>query len=128
MSKIWAELVNCGSNTQKRKDAVRHCFDEIRCFVQKFQFDLPDYYLALVRAVLTLEGIALTADCQFDIFQAIFPVALRALTSGDESPGVGSIAKVLVPALVQRCRRRRSQQEHLAGLAACTTVASVTAS
>ena len=29
-----------------------------------------DYYVALVRALLTLEGMALAADCNFDIFEA----------------------------------------------------------
>ena len=38
-----------------------------------------DYYVALVRALLTLEGIALTADCDFDIFEAscLFVVVSR---------------------------------------------------
>ena len=31
--------------------------------VRRFKFHLPDYYVALVRALLTLEGIALAADC-----------------------------------------------------------------
>lgn len=77
MTKIWRELVASGSDIQKRKDLVRSCFSEFKTLAMKFDFDLPDYYLTLVRALLTLEGIALTADCDFDIFQAIFPVALR---------------------------------------------------
>ena len=35
--------------------------------VRRFKFNLPDYYVALVRALLTLEGIALAADCAFDV-------------------------------------------------------------
>ena len=35
--------------------------------VRRFKFNLPDYYVALVRALLTLEGIALAADCALDV-------------------------------------------------------------
>ena len=40
--------------------------DAAPCQVRRFKFNLPDYYVALVRALLTLEGIALAADCAFD--------------------------------------------------------------
>ncbi|CAE8602665.1 unnamed protein product [Polarella glacialis] len=103
MSKIWAELVACGSDTQRRKDAVRVCYDEIRILVRTFKFDLPDYYVALVRALLTLEGIALSADCDFDIFQAAFPVALDSLmASRGKRHEVCLLVKPLISALLQR--------------------------
>ena len=57
--------------------ALYHCMSiclyVLSCFLQfhhqrnlqvrRFKFHLPDYYVALVRALLTLEGIALAADC-----------------------------------------------------------------
>lgn len=81
MSKIWDQLVECGSDIHKRKVAVRLLWGELLIFVRKFKFGLPDYYVALGRALVTLEGIALAADCNFDIFQVLFPVALRYLSS-----------------------------------------------
>jgi predicted unusual protein kinase regulating ubiquinone biosynthesis (AarF/ABC1/UbiB family) len=91
MSQIWTEIVRCGSDTKKRKQAVRTCYDKIKILVRDFDFDLPDYYLALVRALLTMEGIALTADCDFDIFRVTFPVALRAITTGRGGPSRRSL-------------------------------------
>lgn len=85
MSKIWAKLVECGSDIHKRKSAVQLLYAEILILVRRFKFHLPDYYVALVRALLTLEGIALAADCNFDIFEAAFPVALRFLSTS--APG-----------------------------------------
>jgi len=98
MSKIWTALVNSGSNTKKRKDAVRQCYEEIRTLALDFDFNLPDYYLALVRALLTLEGLALSADCDFDIFQVCFPVAVR-LLAASAARGAQASAK-------QFCSRR----------------------
>lgn len=89
MSQIWAELVRCGSNTKKRKQAVRTLYAAILTVVRRFEFNLPDYYVALVRCLLTLEGIALSADCEFDIFKAAFPVAVRALGAGGSLPRQG---------------------------------------
>eukprot|EP00450_Noctiluca_scintillans_P025590 CAMPEP_0194525586 /NCGR_PEP_ID=MMETSP0253-20130528/61109_1 /TAXON_ID=2966 /ORGANISM="Noctiluca scintillans" /LENGTH=539 /DNA_ID=CAMNT_0039370335 /DNA_START=55 /DNA_END=1671 /DNA_ORIENTATION=+ len=81
MSKIWTQLVACGSNTRKRREAVFACYSEIKTLVRRLEFGLPDYYVCLARALLTLEGIALSANCEFDIFTAAFPVALRAVTA-----------------------------------------------
>merc|ERR1712139_736071 len=79
MPKIWTELVDCGSDIKKRKVAVQECLGEILTMVREFEFDLPDYYLALARAMITLEGIAIAADVDFDIFKAAMPPVLRYL-------------------------------------------------
>lgn len=79
MPKIWDELVSCGSSTAKRKVAVRNCFKEFNVLAFELEFDMPDYYVALARAMLTLEGIAIAADIDFDIFQQAFPMVRRHL-------------------------------------------------
>jgi predicted unusual protein kinase regulating ubiquinone biosynthesis (AarF/ABC1/UbiB family) len=81
MPKIWEQLVDCGSDIKKRKVAVKECFGELLHMVRKFEFDLPDYYLALARAMITLEGIAIAADVDFDIFQAAMPKVVRYLAA-----------------------------------------------
>eukprot|EP00928_Gymnodinium_smaydae_P013213 TRINITY_DN14832_c0_g1_i1.p1 TRINITY_DN14832_c0_g1~~TRINITY_DN14832_c0_g1_i1.p1 ORF type:complete len:528 (+),score=114.85 TRINITY_DN14832_c0_g1_i1:145-1728(+) len=100
MSQIWTQLVLCGSDIQKRKVAVQMLYKEILTFVRRFEFSLPDYYVALARALVTLEGIALAADCDFDIFKAAFPAALRHLSTltasqacADGSAKISSCAK-----------------------------------
>lgn len=81
LPKIWEKLVDCGSDIKKRKEAVQECYGEILAMVREFNFDLPDYYLALARAMITLEGIAVAADLEFDIFKAAIPPVLRYLAA-----------------------------------------------
>eukprot|EP00927_Polykrikos_kofoidii_P041316 TRINITY_DN35228_c0_g1_i1.p1 TRINITY_DN35228_c0_g1~~TRINITY_DN35228_c0_g1_i1.p1 ORF type:complete len:555 (+),score=74.61 TRINITY_DN35228_c0_g1_i1:92-1756(+) len=83
MSVLWKQLVSCGSDIKKRQVAVRECYSEILTLVRRFDFDLPDYYVALARALITLEGIALAANCEFDIFKATYPVAMRAVMASN---------------------------------------------
>jgi len=93
MPPIWDELVACGSCTQKRKRAVRKCFQELNTLVTQLEFDLPDYYVALARAMLTLEGIAIAADIEFDIFDAALPMVTRHLAKSiAKSSGRGAIS------------------------------------
>lgn len=119
MSKIWRQLVECGSDIKKRKVAVQLLYSEIMTLVRRFQFGLPDYYVALARALVTLEGIALAANCEFDIFQAIFPAAQRflAASSAADSAALGR-ALALTAA-------REARQALLASLSARRAVAVV---
>merc|ERR1711907_622320 len=41
----------------------------------EFPFTVPNYFALITRALIVLEGIALTGDPQFDIFQASYPYA-----------------------------------------------------
>jgi predicted unusual protein kinase regulating ubiquinone biosynthesis (AarF/ABC1/UbiB family) len=101
MPPMWDELVACGSSTQKRKKAVRKCFNELQTFVTELEFDLPDYYIALARAMLTLEGIAIAADVEFDIFEAAFPMVTRHLAKSlATSSGRGALG------LLRKCPSR----------------------
>jgi predicted unusual protein kinase regulating ubiquinone biosynthesis (AarF/ABC1/UbiB family) len=42
----------------------------------KFPFNVPEYFALITRALITLEGIALKGDENFDIFQASYPYAV----------------------------------------------------
>lgn len=106
MSKIWTQLVECGSNIHKRKQAVQLLYAEILTFVRRFEFGLPDYYVALSRALVTLEGIALAADCEFDIFQAIFPVCLQFLASSmaHDAQSSAMLARACIGSVARQAR------------------------
>ena len=41
-SKIWDQLVECGSDITKRKSAVQLLYSEILTLVRRFEFALPD--------------------------------------------------------------------------------------
>lgn len=46
-----------------------------------YPFQVPEYFALITRALITLEGIALTGDENFDLFQASYPYAVeRAVT------------------------------------------------
>ena len=37
-------MVACGSDLQKRRQAVRDCHGQIKALVSSFDYELPDYY------------------------------------------------------------------------------------
>merc|ERR1712241_909070 len=46
-----------------------------------YPFLVPDYFALITRAMIVLEGIALTGDPSFDLFQSAYPYAFkRAIT------------------------------------------------
>jgi len=102
MSKIWWQLVASGSSTQKRREAVMQLSGEILTLVRRFEYNLPDYYVALLRALLTLEGLALCADRDFDLFKVVFPVALRRVAVTASNTAAQS-ARALLPLRLRRC-------------------------
>jgi aarF domain-containing kinase len=108
MPAIWNELVACGSDIEKRKQAMQKCSREILTFVREFEFALPDYYLALGRAMLTLEGIAIAADMEFDIFKAAAPMVIRYLAKQGkaETAQLGRRIASTFSAGAGTCRRR----------------------
>lgn len=112
MPRIWSQLVDSGSDIKKRKKAVQECWSEIMTMVREFQFDLPDYYLALARAMITLEGIAVAADVEFDIFKAAMPRVLKYLAekAREEAVSVGRKVGSKLSSRVTCCRRRCSQR------------------
>jgi predicted unusual protein kinase regulating ubiquinone biosynthesis (AarF/ABC1/UbiB family) len=51
-----------------------------------YPFQVPDYFALITRALIVLEGIALTGDPDFDLFAASYPYAVtRAMTTFDAS-------------------------------------------
>lgn len=123
MSVLWKQLVTCGSDIKKRQVAVRECYGEILTLVRRFDFDLPDYYVALARALITLEGIAISADCEFDIFKACFPVALRAIMSSSTPVCEGTrlaVAQAAFGAFARFCTQRAVGAMRKAGTAAAS--------
>jgi len=43
----------------------------------EFPFTVPEYFALITRALIVLEGIALTGDPDFDLFNAAYPIAAR---------------------------------------------------
>ena len=64
--------------------------------VPRFKFILPPYFLNNARALGTLEGMAKSADPDFNILAVVYPYAMtRALANPDESPVIRSVIRQL---------------------------------
>jgi predicted unusual protein kinase regulating ubiquinone biosynthesis (AarF/ABC1/UbiB family) len=65
---------NAANNRRKRFIAIS---TELNYLFFKFPFQVPDYFALVTRALIVLEGIALTGDPSFDIFDAAYPYAQK---------------------------------------------------
>merc|ERR1712227_195048 len=58
-----------------------------------YPFLVPDYFALITRAMIVLEGIALTGVPDFDLFKAAYPYSLRRAVGLFGYGGVANIAK-----------------------------------
>ena len=73
-----------------------------------FPFAVPEYFALITRALIVLEGIALSGDPSFDIFKAAYPHGLR---RARELFGVEGLARVAAAAGRARIARPASDAE-----------------
>ena len=59
----------------------------------EYPFLVPDYFALITRAMIVLEGIAVTGDPEFDLFKAAYPYSLSRAIQIFGYSGVVSIAK-----------------------------------
>lgn len=50
---------------------------DLNSIFYEFPFTVPEYFALITRALIVLEGIALTGDRDFDIFRASYPYAAK---------------------------------------------------
>jgi len=62
------------SNRNKRFMAVSY---ELNKIFFAFPFCVPDYFALLTRAMIVLEGIAVTGNPDFDLFSSAYPYAFK---------------------------------------------------
>ena len=85
--------------TQERRAQFKHISRDLNKIFYDFPFVVPEYFALITRALIVLEGIAVTGDPNFDIFAAAYPFAQsRALEifgwSGLARIGVGAAGVV----------------------------------
>ena len=69
-------LSQFGGQQARRKQFAAVSNDLNQIFFD-FPFTVPRYFALITRALITLEGIALVGDSNFDIFQSSYPYALE---------------------------------------------------
>lgn len=71
-------LIDAGDGELPRL-AFDELLSEFASLAPRFAFELPPYFLNNARALATLEGMAKSADPDYDCLQSIYPFALRRL-------------------------------------------------
>ena len=70
-------LLESGSNLHARKRKLMDISNELNDIFFKYPFSVPPFFALVTRGLGLLEGIALSGDPDFDIFQASLPYARR---------------------------------------------------
>merc|ERR1711988_2066405 len=76
----------------RRKQFWAVSFDLNKIFYL-YPFLVPDYFALITRAMIVLEGIAVTGDPDFDLFKAAYPYSLKRAVKLFGLGGVASLAK-----------------------------------
>ena len=78
LKKILKEgLVEAGSSMKERKRKLMDISNELNEVFFRYPFSVPPFFALVTRGLGLLEGIALTGDKNFDIFQAAGPYAKK---------------------------------------------------
>lgn len=78
LTKILTEgLLESGSNLHSRKRKLMEISNELNEVFFRYPFSVPPFFALITRGLGLLEGIALSGDPDFDIFQASYPYARR---------------------------------------------------
>merc|ERR1719209_981454 len=78
--------------TSRRKQFWAVSFDLNKIFYL-YPFLVPDYFALITRAMIVLEGIAITGDPSFDLFRSAYPYSLRRAVSVFGYRGVVELAR-----------------------------------
>jgi len=62
---------------QRRRRQFASVSRELNQIFFEFPFSVPEYFALITRALIVLEGIALTGDPNFDLFRSAYPYAVR---------------------------------------------------
>ena len=84
-----------GAPVQKRRKEFAAVSADLNNIFFEQPFRVPDYFALVTRALIVLEGIALTGDPSFDIFKAAYPHGLR---RARELFGVEGLARIAAAA------------------------------
>eukprot|EP00238_Polyblepharides_amylifera_P010250 CAMPEP_0196600754 /NCGR_PEP_ID=MMETSP1081-20130531/95554_1 /TAXON_ID=36882 /ORGANISM="Pyramimonas amylifera, Strain CCMP720" /LENGTH=517 /DNA_ID=CAMNT_0041926607 /DNA_START=363 /DNA_END=1916 /DNA_ORIENTATION=+ len=64
-------------STQRRRKQFKAISNELNQIFFDHPFQVPEYFALITRALIVLEGIAVSGDPDFDLFQASYPFAMK---------------------------------------------------
>eukprot|EP00947_MAST-08B_sp_MAST-8B-sp1_P006624 g6624.t1 len=65
---------------ERRRQQFKAISNQLNQIFFDFPFSVPSYFALITRALIVLEGIAVTGDPNFDIFRAAYPYATQRAT------------------------------------------------
>ncbi|KAL9189676.1 hypothetical protein ACHAXT_009351 [Thalassiosira profunda] len=92
-------LVDSGSNLHDRRRNLMAISNELNEVFFQHPFSVPPFFALVTRGLGLLEGIALTGDPSFDIFQASYPYAKRRAFETFSVKDYGKISRGILPYL-----------------------------
>ena len=104
------KIVQAADGADRRR-AFGQLYEELGELALKYYFTLPSYYVLVMRAFVTLEGIALTADDGFNMYSATAPYAAKKLLTPQTAGG-----RALLRAAVGSADGRRAMRQVFAPL------------
>merc|ERR1719319_658312 len=102
LQKVYDSAQLAVKETVNEEKKQRKNFKDVSSDLNKIFFNypflVPDYFALITRAMIVLEGIALTGDPSFDLFQSAYPFSLKRAV---QLFGYGGVAKIAKEALVR---------------------------
>ena len=86
---------------KRRKKFLSVSYDLNKVFFE-YPFLVPDYFALITRAMIVLEGIAVTGDPEFDLFNAAYPYSLKLAV---KTFGVANLSQIASEAVLQMRKR-----------------------
>ena len=86
---------------KRRKKFLSVSYDLNKVFFE-YPFLVPDYFALITRAMIVLEGIAVTGDPEFDLFNAAYPYAFKLAVN---LFGVSNLSQIAAEAVTQMRKR-----------------------
>ena len=108
-ARLAAKRADAAAPVAKRRKEFAAVAGDLNDVFFTFPFSVPEYFALITRALIVLEGIALTGDPNFDIFKAAYPHGLR---RAKEVFGAEGLARIAAAAAGEMATRRREARRH----------------
>ena len=113
--KARQKIVQAADGADRRR-AFGQLYEELGELAFRYYFVIPSYYILVMRSFVTLEGIALSADDEFNMYEATAPYALRKLLTPRTQGGRALLRSAFLTATGRQALRQALSARALATL------------
>ena len=109
------KIVQAADGSDRRR-AFGQLYEELGELAFRYYFVIPSYYILVMRSFVTLEGIALSADDDFNMYEATAPYAVRKLLTPRTEGGRALLRSAFLTAAGRQALRQALSARALAPL------------